>query len=163
MPQILKERSNQFMVIGSVAMAIIMACSATILYWAAIDTEYPFIGVSGKFNGWDRENPNIARFEWTGQRYRYCDATGSHWFINDGRPVLAFQTHRIVSGLEYMGYPGSPETIYDPVEVPPEIRNKLKAPKYRIRFEFSCNYLQKHFPIVVAPPEISVESPPYEP
>jgi hypothetical protein len=156
MPQVLKERANQFIILGSIAMTIIMGISVTVLYWAAIDTEYPLFAISGKFNGWDQHNPNIARIEWTGERYRYCDAKIGHWFINDGKPVLSYQTERYVSGLHYEGVPGSAETIYDPVEIPPEIRNNLVNPKYRVRFYFSCNYLQRHFPLEVVPPELVI-------
>ena len=165
MPQMLREPGNMFMVLGVAFLLFIMACSATVVYWA-IDNEPPLVGVTGTFRGWDKQNPNIARVEWTGQRYRYCDATVDHWIINNGRYVSFYETQRPGSHIMDEAEKGKPDTIYETIEVAPEVRRNLINPKYRIRFEFVCNYLQKAFPVIVTAPEISLapaESPHYAP
>lgn len=155
MPQMLREPSNRFMILGVSFLLFIMICSATVLYWA-IDSEPPLTGVTGTFAGWDKDNPNIARVQWTGQRNRYCHATVDHWIINNGKYVSFYETTRPGSNLVLEGDKGKPETIYETIEIPAEVRQNLVNPKYRIRFEFSCNYLQKAFPIIVAAPELSL-------
>ena len=155
MPQMLSEPANRFMFLGVAFLLFIMACSATVLCWA-IDDELPIVGVVGTFKGWDKHDPTRGRVEWTGQRNRYCDATVSHWIINDGRYVNFYETHRPGSEIMDKAEKGKENIIYDVVEVPMEVRNNLSNAKYRVRFEFVCNYLHKAFPLVVYPPEISI-------
>jgi hypothetical protein len=156
MPQMLAEPANRFVFLGVAFLLFIMACSATVIYWA-IDDEVPIIGMTGTFRGWDKDNPNIGRVEWVGQRNRYCDATVDHWVINDGRYVDFYESHRPGSHIMNEADKGKQDVIYDSFEVPVEVRRNLFKPKYRVRFEFVCNYLQKVFPIVVTPPELSIE------
>jgi hypothetical protein len=151
----LSEPANRFMFLGVAFLLFIMGCSATVLYWA-LDDELPIVGVTGRFVGWDRNNPNVGRVEWTGLRNRYCDATVDHWIINDGKYVNFYETERPGSHIMHEAERGKPDIIYDSFEVPSEVRKNLVNPKYRVRFEFVCNYLQKAFPLVVAVPELSI-------
>ena len=155
MPQMLSEPSNRFVFLGVAFLLFIMACSATILYWA-VDDELPLVAVTGTFKGWDKEHPHLGRVEWTGIRNRYCDATVDHWIINDGRYVSFYETHRPGSLIMEEAEKGKADTIYETIEVPEEVRKNLINPKYRIRFEFHCNYLHKAFPLIVAAPELSL-------
>lgn len=155
MPQMLSEPANRFMFLGVVFLLFIMGCSATVLYWA-LDDELPLVGVTGTFKGWDDEHPHLGRVEWTGLRNRYCDATVDHWIINDGRYVSFYETHRPGSHIMNEAEKGKSDTIYETIEVPEEVRGNLVNPKYRIRFEFVCNYLHKAFPLVVTAPELSL-------
>lgn len=154
----LSEPANRFMFLGVAFLLFIMGCSATVLYWA-VDDEYPLTGVTGRFVGWDEKNPNVGRVEWTGIRNRYCDATVDHWVINDGKYVSFYETHRPGSHIMDEADKGKPDIIYDSFEVPEEVRKNLINPKYRVRFEFVCNYLQKAFPLVVPVPELSITPP----
>lgn len=155
MPQMLSEPSSRFMVLGIAFLLFIMACCGTILYWA-LDDEFPIVGVTGSFRGWDEKNPTHGKVEWTGIRNRYCDATVDHWIINDGKYVNFYETNRPGSHIMNEAEKGKPETIYDSIDIPEDIRENLVNPKYRVRFEFVCNYLQKAFPLVVTPPELSL-------
>jgi hypothetical protein len=155
MPQMLREPANRFVFLGVAFLLFIMGCSAITLYWA-LDDELPLMGVTGTFRGWDKDNPNLARIEWTGQRNRYCDASVYHWIINNGKYVDFYETHRPGSIIMNEAEKGKPETIYETIEIPEEVRHNLVNPRYRIRFEFACNHLQKAFPLAIPVPELSL-------
>lgn len=157
MPQIMKEPGQRFMFLGVGFLLFIMGCSGLTLYWA-LDNELPVTGMSGKFIGWDKEDPNVGHIEWTEVRHRFCDVKASRFVYNglDMADVTTKDTKRSHEVLPE-GERHKTRKRWTTFEVPPGFRETATEPKYRVRLEYSCNPLQNVFPLIVAPPEVSLK------
>ena len=105
------------------------------------------------FLGWDKNEPNRAHVEWTAVRHRSCDGMMYRWAFS-GTDMVELES----TAVQDFSFPedeiGKPVKWYSTFLVPTWFKDNAKNPTYRLRMEFYCNPLQRHSPLIVAPPEV---------
>jgi hypothetical protein len=150
---VVRSPERRFLYVGHFFALTIVIVVGLLGYWL-IDRRPPMMGVTGKFIGWDQVSPNIGHIEWRGVQTRSCSGRAYHWIVNG--VVIPLSSREI----EYQGPiipdDGDPLTWRVTFEIPDWLDHTAS---YRVRIEYYCNPLQKFFPIIVAPPDVSFSLP----
>lgn len=153
MPQVIPTRPDYFKYLAYFCSSVLVACSAVLLFWGFLDHQVPVTGVNGYFLGWDKNEPNRAHVKWTAVLHRSCDGMMYRWAFS-GTDMVELES----TAVQDFSFPedeiGKPVKWYSTFLVPTWFKDNAQNPTYRLRMEFYCNPLQRHSPLIVAPPEI---------
>jgi hypothetical protein len=142
-----------FFLVAGCCLLPVLATLMLLAFWL-LDQRTPMANIQGHVVGGDRNDPQIVYIERTGTKLRSCDGFSHRWLVDKHGFLFELRDDHI----PYPEAPSNkPEKWIFRVEVPPAMRGELI---YKTIFYFTCNPIQRLFPIEIDVPDIHFEFPP---
>jgi hypothetical protein len=147
-----------FFVFISLTLSVAVMVPILVLGYWATDRNLPLDHLSGRFDGWDAQEPHTALMTWIGNRDRICPGKIFRWVFADHPYNLQPLDLPPPGAADQLGARGVVFTVRVPI--PDEaFRTAKDTLSYHVRLVWQCNPLHQYWPLVLDPPEISIPVP----